>query len=113
MPDAARPTEEAGFVSEQQLHEAIAEYPELIPRERFGRGRLTVLARELRCAAGHVDLILVDEFGRLVVCEIKRAPRTPTFGTSSRRWSGMGRHRLVTAGFATDVGGQPVKARSC
>ncbi len=59
-------------MSEQQLHDAIAAYPELIPYERFGLGRLTVLAREFGCAAGWIDLMLVDEFGRLVICEVKK-----------------------------------------
>lgn len=63
---------EQRFVSEQQLHDAVAAYPELIPHERFGLGRLTVLAREFGCAAGWIDLVLVDEFGRLVICEIKK-----------------------------------------
>ena len=63
---------EARFVSEQQLHDAVAEFPELIPHDRFGLGRLTVLAREFPCAAGYIDLLLVDEFGRLVVCEVKK-----------------------------------------
>jgi hypothetical protein len=63
---------EARFVSEQQLHDAIAEFPELIPHERFGLGRLTVLAREFPCAAGCVELVLADEFGRIVICEVKK-----------------------------------------
>jgi hypothetical protein len=63
---------EARFASEQQLHDAIALYPERIPHGRFGLGRLTVLAREFGCASGYIDLILVDEFGRLVICEIKK-----------------------------------------
>ncbi len=63
---------EARFVSEQQLHDAIAAYPELIPHARFGLGRLTVLAREFSCASGYIDLLLADEFGRLVICEIKK-----------------------------------------
>ena len=65
-------------MSEQQLHDAIASYPEVIPHGQFDLGRLTVLAREFGCASGYVDLLLVDEFGRLVICEIKGAPRTPT-----------------------------------
>jgi hypothetical protein len=63
---------EERFVSEEQLHNAVAAYPEMIPHERFGLGRLTVLAREFGCAAGWIDLVLVDEFGRLVICEIKK-----------------------------------------
>jgi hypothetical protein len=63
---------EERFLSEQQLHDAVAAYPELIPHERFGLGRLTVLAREFGCSAGWIDLMLVDEFGRLVICEIKK-----------------------------------------
>lgn len=59
-------------MSEEQLHNAVAAYPEMIPHERFGLGRLTVLAREFGCAAGWIDLVLVDEFGRLVICEIKK-----------------------------------------
>jgi hypothetical protein len=31
-----------------------------------------VLAREFGCSAGWIDLVLVDEFGRLVICEIKK-----------------------------------------
>jgi hypothetical protein len=63
---------EARFLLERELHDAVASFPELIPHERFGLGRLTVLAREFPCEAGYVDLILVDEFGRLVVCEVKK-----------------------------------------
>lgn len=63
---------EARFVSEQALHDAVATFPELIPHERFGLGRLTVLAREFPCAAGFIDLLLVDEFGRLIICEVKK-----------------------------------------
>jgi len=63
---------EERFVSEQQLHDAIARFPELIPHDRFGLGRLAVLAREFPSTAGYADLILVDEFGQLVICEIKK-----------------------------------------
>jgi hypothetical protein len=68
---------ESRFVSEEQLHDAVAEFPELIPHEHFGLGRLTVLAREFPCPAGYIDLLLVDEFGRLVVCEIKNGAENP------------------------------------
>ena len=50
----------------------MADFPELLPHERFGLGGLIILAREFPCAAGYIDPLLVDGFGRLVVCEVKK-----------------------------------------
>ena len=49
--------------------------PEFIPHDRFGLGRLTVLRREFPCAAGYIDLLLVDEFGRFEMFEVKKGTK--------------------------------------
>ena len=63
---------EARFVSEQQLHDAVAEFPETHPPRAIRTGPIDGARVEFPCAAGYIDLLLVDEFGRLVVCEVKK-----------------------------------------
>lgn len=63
---------EGRFGSELDLHDAIFEYPKLIPHDAFGLGPLVVLAKEFACARGRIDLLLVDESGQLVICEVKK-----------------------------------------
>lgn len=51
------PRVQTRVASEQAPHDAVAIVRELNPNERFGLGRLAVLARWLPYAAGFIDLL--------------------------------------------------------
>jgi hypothetical protein len=64
--------EESRFADEITLQDAISQRPEVLPYEQLGLGRLTTLAMEYPCRGLWIDLVLMDEFGRLAVCEVKK-----------------------------------------
>jgi hypothetical protein len=68
---------EARFDSEDQLHQAIAEHPEVLPSEDVGVGPLVAVANELDLGAGPIDLLAADANGRLVIVEFKRGTENP------------------------------------
>lgn len=63
---------EARIPSEQRLHRAIAEHPEVLPNEDLGIGTLVSLASEVLCEGGYIDLLAVDASGRLAIIEFKK-----------------------------------------
>ncbi len=68
---------EVRFDSEQQLHRAISDHPEVLPSEDIGMGPLVRLAEELDLGHGPLDLLAVDPAGRLVIVEFKRGTENP------------------------------------
>jgi hypothetical protein len=68
---------EARFESEDQIHRAIAEHPEVLPSEDVGVGPLVAVANELDLGAGPIDLLAADGNGRLVIVEFKRGTENP------------------------------------
>lgn len=63
---------ESRFDSERDLHQAIAQHPEVLPSEDLGLGPLVTLATELDLGHGPIDLLAADSGGRLVVVEFKK-----------------------------------------
>jgi hypothetical protein len=68
---------EARFVSEAQLHQAIAAHAEVLPCEDVGLGPLVAVANELELGGGYMDLLAVDANGRFVIVEFKRGVENP------------------------------------
>ena len=68
---------EARFESEEQLHRAIAEHPEVLPAEDVRLGPLIPIANQLDLGAGPIDLLATDAQGRLVIVEFKRGSENP------------------------------------
>ena len=68
---------EARFDSEEQLHRAVAEHPEVLPSEDVGVDPLVAVANELDLGSGPLDLLAVDAQGRLVIVEFKRGTENP------------------------------------
>lgn len=68
---------EATFDSEQQLHDAVAAHPEVLPHEDMGLGPLAPLAVELGLGDGYLDLLAADPKGQLVIVEFKKGSENP------------------------------------
>ena len=68
---------EATFESEERLHRAIAEHPEVLPGEDVGLGQLVTVANELDLGHGPLDTLAVDSTGRLAIIEFKRGSENP------------------------------------
>lgn len=58
--------------TEEELHRALTDHPELLPTEDFGFAETVVIGKEARLAAGDADLVLVDRLGRLALVEVKK-----------------------------------------
>lgn len=52
--------EQSRFASERDLHQAIAEHPEVVPSEDLGLGPLITLATELDLGHGPIESRLPD-----------------------------------------------------
>lgn len=68
---------EAPFPTEEELHRAVAEHPEVLPADELGLGPLVGLASELDLGSGPMDLFAVDPNGRAVIVEFKRGTENP------------------------------------
>lgn len=68
---------EARFESEQQLHDAVAAHPEVLPHEDLGLSPLVPLAKELDLGTGPMDLLAAEATGQLVIVEFKRGVENP------------------------------------
>jgi alkylated DNA nucleotide flippase Atl1 len=68
---------ESTFESEERLHSAIAEHPEVLPSEDVGLGPLVTVANELDLGHGPMDTLAVDSTGRLAIIEFKRGSENP------------------------------------
>jgi alkylated DNA nucleotide flippase Atl1 len=68
---------ETTFESEERLHSAIAEHPEVLPSEDIGLGPLVTIANELDLGHGPMDTLAVDASGRLAIIEFKRGSENP------------------------------------
>ncbi len=62
---------EAALPTEAELHDALTQYPALLPSSDLGLGEAIVVGRESGLAAGYADLVLVDDRGRLCLVEVK------------------------------------------
>ncbi|HEV2785755.1 MAG TPA: hypothetical protein VGV67_05150 [Solirubrobacteraceae bacterium] len=62
---------EAALPTEAELHDALTQYPALLPSSDLGLGEAVVVGRESGLAAGYADLVLVDDRGRLCLVEVK------------------------------------------
>lgn len=69
---------EAQIPTEEELHSALTDHPELIPTEDFGFAETVVIGKEARLAAGDADLVLVDRLGRLALVEVKKSGNSDT-----------------------------------
>src|SRR6478735_7934822 len=63
---------ESALPAEANLHDALADRPQLIPAADLGLGRMVVIGRESNLASGYADLILVDEMGQVCLVEVKK-----------------------------------------
>lgn len=63
---------ESRFDTERDLHQAIAQHPEVLPSEDLALGPLVTLATELDLGHGPIDLLAADSRGRLVIVEFKK-----------------------------------------
>ncbi len=61
----------AGFPDEAALHKLVEQAPQILPLA--GSPRLAILGREVSLGDGYVDLLAVEETGRLAIIEIKLA----------------------------------------
>jgi alkylated DNA nucleotide flippase Atl1 len=68
---------EARFESEERLHRAIAEHPDVLPSEDIGMGPLVTVANELDLGPGPLDTLVVDAAGRVAIIEFKRGTENP------------------------------------
>jgi hypothetical protein len=68
---------EARFASEDELHEAIAAHPEVLPSEDIGLGPLSAIASKVTLESWELDLLAVDPRGRLAIIEFKRGTENP------------------------------------
>jgi hypothetical protein len=68
---------ESTFESEERLHSAIAEHPEVLPSEDVGLGPLVTVANELDLGHGPMDTLAVDSTGRLAIIRSKRGTENP------------------------------------
>ncbi|MEV4347759.1 hypothetical protein AB0J83_25160 [Actinoplanes sp. NPDC049596] len=59
------------YAAEQELHNAVAEGPQMLPLS--GSPRITVLGAEVQLGAGRADILAVESSGRVVIIEIKLA----------------------------------------
>lgn len=69
--------EERPLLSEEQLHQALATHPTVLPHQDFGLGPLVALGSEIQTESGPLDLLLADPYGRLAICEFKRGTENP------------------------------------
>ena len=61
----------ARFQTEDELHRAVADHPEVLPSEDLRLGPLTAIASKLTLESWELDLLAVDPRGRLVIIEFK------------------------------------------
>jgi putative endonuclease len=76
-----------------RLRQAIGAYGERLAERHLTDQGLIVLARNWRCAAGEVDLILSDGADMVVFCEVKTR-RSGRFGTPAESISATKVRRL-------------------
>ncbi len=72
-----RVAKESRFTTERDLHQAIAQHPEVLPSEDLALGPLVTLATELDVGHGPIDLLAADANGRLVIVEFKKGTENP------------------------------------
>lgn len=70
-------SEQSRFEAEQDLEQAIAAHPEVLPSEDLGLGPLIALGTQLDFGAGPIDLLAADPQGRLAIVEFKRGSENP------------------------------------
>jgi hypothetical protein len=63
---------ESALPAEADLHDALTDFPALIPAEDLGLGELVVIGRESGLVSGFADLVLVDRHGHLCLVEVKK-----------------------------------------
>lgn len=63
---------EEPFESEQFLHDAIANHASVLPSNELGLGTLATIACELGTKAGFIDMLAVDQYGKLAIVEFKK-----------------------------------------
>jgi hypothetical protein len=63
---------ETALPLEKDLHDVLTLYPELLPAEDLGLGRVVVAGRESRLTSGYADLVLIDDRGQLCLVEVKK-----------------------------------------
>jgi hypothetical protein len=68
---------ETTIETEDILHSAFEQHPELFPTEDLNLGQLVVVGREVAFESGKADLILVDEGGEIIIAEFKRGTENP------------------------------------
>lgn len=62
---------EARLATEAELHDALADHPELVPGADLGLGRTVVVGKESPLG-GDADMLLLDEHGQLCLVEVKK-----------------------------------------
>ncbi len=68
---------EEPFESEQFLHNAIANHASVLPSSELGLGTLATIACELGTTAGFIDMLAVDQYGKLAIVEFKKGSENP------------------------------------
>lgn len=63
--------EEAAIPTEAELHDALTQFPALLPASDLGLEDLVVIGRESTLTGGRADLVLADARGRLCIVEVK------------------------------------------
>lgn len=63
---------EARIPLEAELHDLLTNHPNLVPVEDLGFGRTVTVGKEAALASGYADLVLIDEFGRIALVEVKK-----------------------------------------
>ena len=69
--------QESAFLSEEELHQAIAEHPEVLPSADLGLGPLVSVGSRLTVENLEIDLVAVDPRGRVAIIEFKKGAETP------------------------------------
>jgi len=63
---------ESALPAESDLHDALTDFPALIPAEDLDLAELVVVGRESGLVSGFADLVLIDRHGHVCLVEVKK-----------------------------------------